>query len=243
MNWASLLAAAFLWPGLALAQNAIPAGTLLAVSLGRGLNVNKLHPGQEIRTRIMQSVPGTAVHRGAHVLGKILAVDSGANGSARLEMRFDAIESHGRRIPVRTNVRAIASMLEVEEAQIPEEMSSRGLTPETWTTQQIGGDQVYRGGGPVTEALTDVGTPGPYGVLATPRVRTGEPCRAAVNDNNHPQALWLFSADACGVYGISNLRIVHAGRTAPVGTIILSTERGKLNLRGGSALLLRVQGS
>ena len=78
---------------------------------------------------------------------------------------------------------------------------------------------------------------------AAPRVRTGQPCRAVVNDNNHPQALWLFSADACGVYGIGNLRIDHAGRTAPTGTIVLSAKHGKLNLRGGSALLLRVQGS
>ena len=165
MKWLSMLAATLLWPALALAQSAIPAGTLLAVSLDHGLNINRLHAGQEIRARIMQSIPGTPVHRGAHVLGKVLAVDSAANGPARLEIRFEVIETHGRRIPVCTNLRAIASMLEVEEAQIPEEMSSRGLTPETWTTQQIGGDQVYRGGGPVTEALTDVGTPAPYGVL------------------------------------------------------------------------------
>ncbi len=243
MKWVSMLAATLLWPALAMAQSALPAGTLLAVSLDHGLNINKLHPDQEIRARIEQSIPGTPVHRGSQVLGKILAVHPAANGQARLELCFDAVETHGRRIPIRTNLRAVASMLEVEEAQIPEEMSSRGLNPQTWTTQQIGGDQVYRGGGPVTEAMTDVGTPAPYGVLVAPQVRTGQPCRAVVNDNHHPQALWLFSADACGVYGMYNVRIEHAGRTSPTGTIVLASKNGKLNLRGGSALLLRVQGS
>jgi len=243
MKWLSLLAAALLWSSVAIAQNALPSGTLVAVMLDRGINVDKAHPGQQIRARVMQTIPGTPVHRGAHVLGTVLAVHPAPNGAARLEIRFDAIETHGHRIPVRTDLRAVASMLEVEEAQIPEEMSSRGLTPETWTTQQIGGDQVYRGGGPVAEGMTPVGAPTPYGVLDVPRAQAGKPCRAVVSDNNHPQALWLFSADACGVYGLYQVRIEHAGRTSPRGAIILTGENGKLNLRGGSALLLRVQGS
>lgn len=237
---AALLGAALLFPAPSKAQSALPAGTLIPVTLGHGLNAQKLHSGQTVRARIMQSIPGTHVHRGATVVGHIVRVSTRPHEPAMLELRFDAIESHHQRIPVRTNLRALASPLDVEFAQVPEEMSSRGMTPETWDTQQIGGDQVYRGGGPVAEYNKPVGTPVAYGVLATPHTQPGAPCRGEVANNSHPQALWLFSANACGVYGLPNLRIVHAGRNNG-GAIVLAAGHGKLNLRGGSALLLRVQ--
>ena len=237
---AAFLGAALLFPTPSAAQSALPVGTLLPVSLDHGLNAEKLHSGQTIHARIMQSIPGTDVHRGAQVVGRVVRVSTQPNGPATLELRFDAVESHHRRIPVRTDLRAVASPLEVEFAQIPEEMSSRGLTPETWDTQQIGGDQVYRGGGPVAEYNKPVGKPVAYGVEATPHPQAGTPCRGEISGNTRPQALWLFSANACGVYGFPNLRIEHAGRTHG-GAIVLTGQTGKLNLGGGSALLLRVQ--
>lgn len=242
IKWMPALAAILLWPTLALAQSAVPAGTLLAVSLDHGLNVSKVRPGQQIRARVMQTIPGTPIHRGAQVAGHVVRATGTKSGPVRLEIQFDAVEVHRRRISISADLRAVASPLEVEEAQIPEEMSDRGLTPETWTTQQIGGDQVYRGGGPVTEGMMAVGTPAPYGVLAVPRTQPGAPCRGVVDDNSRPQALWLFSANACGVYGLSGVAIEHAGRTSPEGTIVLAASTGKLDLRSGSALLLRVRG-
>jgi hypothetical protein len=237
---APVLGAALLFPTVGAAQTTLPAGTFLPVSLDHGLNAKKLHSGQMIHARVMQSIPGTQVHRGAQVIGRVVRVQTQSRGPATLELRFESVESHHRRIPVHTDLRAIASPLEVELAQIPEEMSSRGLTPETWDTQQIGGDQVYRGGGPVAESNKPVGKPVAYGVEVTPRSSPGTPCRAEIGDNTHPQALWLFSANACGVYGFPNLHIEHAGR-ANGGAIVLTARSGKLNLGGGSALLLRVQ--
>ena len=146
---------------------------MLPVSLNHGLNAAKLHPDQMVRARVMQTVPGTSVHRGAQVVGHVISVNTAKNGASRMEIRFDAVETHGQRIPIRANLRAVASPLEAMEAQMPEEMSSEGLTPETWTTQQVGGDQVYRGGGPVAEGNTTVGKPVAYGVLATPRSAPG----------------------------------------------------------------------
>jgi hypothetical protein len=237
---AALLGAALLFPAAIAAQDMLPAGTLLPVRLNHGLKAQKLHSGQTVRARIMQSIPGTHLHRGATIVGTVLRVSTQPGGPATLELRFDTIESHHHRIPVHTDLRAVASPLDVEFAQVPEEMSSRGLTPETWDTQQIGGDQVYRGGGPVAEDNGPVGTPAAYGVLATPRVKPGAPCRGETDDNTRPQALWLFSANACGVYGFPNLRIEHAGRSNG-GSIVLRAGDGKLNLGGGSALLLRVE--
>lgn len=216
----------------------LPAGTLLPVSLDHGLNAQKLHAGEMIRARLMQSVPETRVHRGAQVVGRVVTVKTAPDAPAQLAIRFEAVESHGQCIPIHADLRAVASPFDVREAQMPEEMSSRGLTPETWTTEQIGGDQVYRGGGPVAEGNTAVGEPVAYGVEGQPRTEPGDPCRGAVADNQRPQALWLFSVDACGVYGFPHLIVQHAGRST--GTIVLASRDGNLKLGGGSALLLRV---
>ncbi len=225
----------------AVAQSALPAGTLLPVSLGRGWNAAKLHTGEKVSARLMQFVPETHIHRGARVTGRVIYVQTAPGAPANLAIRFDAVESHGERIPIRANLRALASPIEVQQAKMPEEMSSRGLTPETWTTQQIGGDQVYRGGGPVAEGNTPVAEPSAYGAVGQPQPQPGSPCRGEVQDNRQPQAFWLFSVNACGVYGFPNLRIEHAGRTD--GTIVLAANNGELKIGGGSALLLRVNES
>jgi hypothetical protein len=159
----------------------------------------------------------------------------------RIEIHFDAVSAHGRRIPITASVRAIASMLEVEEAQIPEGGPSRGLPPEDRNTRQIGGDVVYRAGGPVARGTDVVGQPMPYGALG--RLAANPPCRKTVDGNDRPQALWLFSTDACGLYGYSGVKLQHAGRSAPVGTMRIAAPAGKLNIRSGSGLLLRVLGS
>ena len=241
MKSAWILATVLAFAAPMMAQGAVPAGTILPVSLNKGLNASKVHTGQEIRARVMQDVPGTQMRRGAEVVGHVVEVNSSRNGPAKLAIRFDSVRVHGQSIPVSTNLRAMASFVEVQQAQVPEEEASRGLTPETWTTEQIGGDQVYRGGGPVAAGLSVVGEPTPYGVLGSPRSQEGQPCRGVVADANGPQAFWLFSTDACGVYGYPNIRIDHAGRTSPAGTIVLSAAHGKLKLQSGTGLLLRVQ--
>ena len=174
MKWIGMLAAILILPVLPAAaapQSTLPAGTILPIALDHGLNASKVHAGQTIRAEVMQDVPGTTIRRGAKVVGHVAEVHASPNGPATLKFTFDSVIEHGQTIPIKANLRALASRLEVDEAQVPEEMSSRGLNPENWTTQQIGGDQVYRGGGPVTDGLTDVGEPAPYGVLDDPRAQ------------------------------------------------------------------------
>lgn len=243
MRYASMIVTVLAMSAVARAQSALPPGTLLPVSLNKGIKASSAHPSQEIRARVMQDIPGTSIHRGAQVIGHVVHSEAAKNGPARLEISFDTVRQHGRRISIQSNLRAMASFLEVEQAQVPEEMSSRGLTPETWTTQQVGGDQVYRGGGPVAVGNTTVGRPTPYGAVGLPLSQSAQKCRGEMSGNSNPQAFWLFSTSACGVYGFPNIHIEHAGRTDPQGIIILITENGKLVLNSGSGLLLRVQGS
>jgi hypothetical protein len=107
-------------------------------------------------------------------------------------------------------------------------------------TRQIGDEVVYGRGGPVARGTQIVGRSVNDGVLVQASAEPGGGCRGEVAGNNSPQALWVFSSDACGVYGFSHLRISHAGRTNPVGEIVLRSDNGPIKIRGGSGALLRV---
>jgi hypothetical protein len=225
------------------AQTAIPAGTIFPVALNHSLNSRKVKPGQVITVRVMQDVPlspGSTIHAGAKVIGRVIEVKpTNAGTGAQISLRFDTLMASRQRIPITTNLRALASWLEVWTAQLPLTGPDRGTSENAWTTNQIGGEVVYRGGGPVADGLRAVGVPTYGGVLVHLSAKLGTKCRGEIEDNNRLQALWVFSSDACGVYGFPDLEIVHAGREDPIGEIILASGKNKINLRAGSGLLLR----
>jgi hypothetical protein len=226
------------------AQNAIPAGTILPVALDSSLNSRKVQPGEPVTARIMQDVPlpsGSTIRAGAKVTGQVVEVHPPTTTSgATLSLRFDAVDVSKKRIPIVTDLRAIASMMAVDEAQVPETGPDRGTPKNAWTTEQIGGEVVYRGGGPVARGSQVVGMPTTNGVLVRVTSDTGDKCRGEIDGNDRPQATWVFSSDACGAYGLPDLTIAHAGRTNPVGAIVLQAGKGDVNLRAGSGILLRV---
>lgn len=177
------------------------------------------------------------------MLGQVLEADSAPkNGRGRIILRFDRVRLAKRSqfLPVVLNLRAIASFVEVEDAQLPLTGSDRGTAEEAYTTVQVGGDVVYRGGGPVMKGSDVVGTPVEGGVLAELISNPAVHCRGPVEGNNRKQAVWVFSSDACGAYGFRNLRIAHAGRSDPLGQIVLVSDGGNLKIPSGSGLLLRV---
>ena len=63
------------------------------------------------------------------------------------------------------------------------------------------------------------------------RGQSGTKCSGDLNGNDQPQALSVFSADACGTYGFPELTSVHAGRSNPVEQIIPASERGNFEIR------------
>lgn len=241
----SLFTALSAFPGALFAQDAIPSGTILPLQLNTSLNSKKSRPGQIVTARLMQDVPlpsGAKIRAGSKAIGRVLNVVEARDGSdAQLSLKFDALEVSKRRIPITTNLRALASMMDVEDAQLPNTGPDRGTSQYSWVTDQIGGDIVYGRGGPVTNGLRVVGRPTGDGVLDRVASKPGTKCRGELGGNDLPQALWLFSADACGTYGFADLTIAHAGRTNPVGQIVLTSKRGNFDVRSGSGMLLRVQ--
>ena len=226
-------------------QDMIPAGTILPLRLNCPLNSKRTKAGQAITATLMQDVPlalRSTIHAGAKVIGHVIDVIPATSASeAKLSFQFERLEvSKKQTVPITTNLRALASMMEVHEAQLPKSGPDRGTSENSWTTVQIGEDVVYRGGGPVAHGLDVVGTPTANGVLCRVRANTGAKCRGETDGNDQPQALWVFSADACGVYGFPDLTISHAGHSSPFGQVTLGSTRGDFDVGSGSGMLLRV---
>lgn len=228
---------------------AIPNGTILPVRLNTTLSSTKCKPGQEITARIMQDVPliqGAKIKEGAKVTGHIVDV-SPATPSApgRVSVKFDKLVSAGRTLSMVTNLRAIAGFMAINEAQTPPVGPSESDVYRWLTTVQVGGDVVYGEGGVVTSAQNAnlvVGKAVNGGVLSQLRAKEGTKCRGALDGNEAPQALWVFSSDACGTYGLQHIYIAHSGRTDPAGIIVFVSDSGNVKIPGGAGMLLRVNG-
>lgn len=230
--------------GSAFAQISIPPGTVIPVALHGSLSTTKSKAGQMVKARVMQEIPlsdGRKVHAGAYVEGKVISVMPASNGSpARISFEFDRLVTSKGSVRLTTSLRALASTLEINDAQLSVYGGDRGTPSSAYQTTLVGGEVVYRGGGHVMDGNMIVGEPVYDGVLGSVRANLDGNCRGAIDDNNRVQALWLFSSDACGVYGYKHVKIEHAGRTNPIGEITLNSEHGNFNIRGGSGMLLRV---
>jgi len=222
------------------AQQTIPKGIILPVRLNSTLD-SRNRSGRVFSARVMQDVPGTSIRAGSKALGEIVSAKPAKAGSnGQLTLRFTAVEISNGRTPISVDLRALASKMEVADAQSPVSGPDRGTSPASWTTHQIGDEVVYRGGGPVAKGVRPVGIPAPNGVLVRASSAPGSPCRGEIGGKDRLEAFWVFSSDACGVYGFSDLEITHAGRNHPAGEIVLTSRKGNVRLRGGSGMLLRV---
>ena len=231
----------------AFAQSAIPPGTVLAAQLNSSLNSKKSKPGQTITARIMQDVPLSSdgkIPAGARVVGHVISVRPPTSARpAEITLRFDRLQFHHESVPINTNLRALASMMEVAAAQVPPTGPDRG-TPWAWTTKNlVGGEVAYGEGGPVARGTETVGRALAEGVLVRLEANPAAGCRGEFAGSTRPQALWVFSSNACGAYGLDDVQITHAGRSAPLGEITLTSKQGNLNINRGGGILLRVNGS
>ncbi|MGB8540399.1 MAG: hypothetical protein WCD49_02065 [Candidatus Acidiferrales bacterium] len=224
----------------------IPAGTILPVRLNSTISSGKSKPGEPITGRVMQKIPlphGASIKEGSKVVGHIVAVTRTNFGApARITFQFDQLLSSHHTIPVTTDLRVIAGFMELDEAQIPTLGAGESDVYRWLTTVQIGGDAVYGDGGPVIagdDSHQVIGKRIDGGVVGQVRAKPGTNCRGPLDGNNNLQALWLFSSDACGVYGLAHISIEHAGRTDPIGRIVLASDNGKLKIPSGTGMLLR----
>jgi hypothetical protein len=227
-----LMLAATLW-----AQE-IPPGTALPVKLISDLDGRRMDTGQPIVGRIAQNVPLPArgiIPAGSPVEGRVVKSGKDADGESVFVFKIDEVQVNGRKLRVSTKLRVIASFMEVQDAQTPSNGVGAGSeSEETWTTTQVGGDDVYRGGGHVYHDTKVVGDPVAGGVLAeliaTPHTGCDD------SSNGRRMALWVFSSGACGAYGLGR---ISAWNSDPAGEIVLSDPK-KVHVPKGSGMLLIV---
>jgi hypothetical protein len=223
----------------------LPVGTILPVRLDKTLAADEAQAGQEIEGEIMQDVPlqdREKIHANSRVSGTIVSVAQAAGGAGtQVSLRFDKIDNHGEIISMLTRLRAIASDDVVNSALQPLNSGNDG-SPSGWaSTALIGGDVRYGDGGEVLNRQKQkVGKGVSGGVLVHVTAQPGSGCDGPINGDDSAQALWVFSSDACGVYGLPGIEVPHDGKTAPLGVITLRFEGSKTKLEAFAGMLLRV---
>jgi hypothetical protein len=221
----------------------IPTGTIIPVSLNSALQSDKTGSGAAVTATVMQDVPlsgGETLRRGSKVTGHVVeAMASGKEAhQARLSFQFDRVQLGNRTVPIATNVRAVASPHAVVEA------SPQRSSEDTDYAVEIGGDEIsYGEGGLVMVGSQVVGKYTSHGVLANVAQDPGSPCGATIDSDAQPQAFWLFSVNACGAYGLGDLKILQAGQTEAIGEVTLASDGKAVKVEKGSGMLLRVVGS
>jgi hypothetical protein len=229
------------------AQEQLPVGTVMAIVLDHDIDSRYSKPGQRIVAHIAQEVPldnKRVIPLESKVYGEITKVENGT-GQAKLGVRFDRLELGKGELAIITQVRALASPLDVNSAATANIAGSNNNIPDAQTTVQIGGAVVYRGGGAVEDEMgMVVGKPIRGGVLAMIVNQPGSKCEG-MPVSATPQAVWVFAGYACGVYGISRFQFEN-GTNAKTGEILFTRVNKKdwrqtdIKLSAGTAFLLSI---
>jgi hypothetical protein len=152
-----------------------------------------------------------------------------------LTIRFTQLSYRGMTVPLVTRAVAMANLMYVDETFLPMMGGpDRGNSSEaSWTTRQVGGEEVVRSGwvGPLVGAgLQTVGRADYYGVYSFP-VQLGGADGVPV-----PLAMGVFSTTARGLYGYDEgTQLESSG-----GLITITNPRGRAVIRAGDHLLLEV---
>jgi len=227
------------------APSPIPPGIILPARLESTLSVKDAHRGDAIEAHVAQDVPlpdRGEIRARSVVHGTVLAVEKDTGGpGVKLTLGFRQIEDRKESLSAITSLRALASYRSVQSAQMSLTGPDSG-TPAGWAnTVQIGGDIRFGDGGLVrNRAKQKVGKGVLGGVLVHVKANPVLGCDGPVNGDDHPQALWVFSADACGVYGLKGVQISQKGNKPPFGEITLRFEKEDMKLEPGTGMLLRV---
>ena len=227
-------------PTVALTQlTPLASGIILPVQITRSLRAGHVQVGAEIIAKTTQRVPVSPrlfLPSGAELLGEVKASSAGdgAKMPATLTLQFTTLRYQRQTVTIAVVAIAIANFTDVADAQLPLNAIGRGnSSPASWTTRQVGGDEVSRSGwiGEVINTQTQiVGFADYFGIYALPAVVS------ATSPLSLPRALGVFSASALGLYGFDEGSVLHS----TAGDITVTRPAGKLLLHNGDNLLLEV---
>jgi hypothetical protein len=219
----------------------LQAGVTLPVAVGRTLRAGKVKLGTVFLLKTTQRVPVSEdayLNRGAVVRGEVMRSDAGdrtAAHPATLAIRFTQLSYRGMTVPLVTRAVAMANLMDVDGTFLPLMGGpDRGNSSEaSWTTAQVGGEEVVRSGwiGPVVgSGLRTVGRADYYGVYSLPEKLSG------ADGAMVPRAMGVFSTTAKGLYGYDEGTQMESSG----GLITITNPMGRAVIRAGDNLLLEV---
>jgi hypothetical protein len=222
----------------------IPSGTLLPAMLDDTVDSEKSKPGEAISAKLRQEVSlpgGRKIKRESKILGHVVAVSAASDGSPyQVTIKFEQIEVDKRPVNISVGLRAVASMELVAQSRQPANANS-GNGTSVWdlNLSQIGGQIAYNGQKVVKWNGQVVGRiPQPGAVLGVPMANPELGC-AGPGTNNSEQAFWVFSTNACGIYGDKDMTLASGIGGTNSGQIVFKSPK-KITIRGGSGWLLQV---
>jgi hypothetical protein len=226
----------------------LAASTTLPITFTRTVNAKSAHAGDPVFAKTIERVnlaDGQVIPSGASVTGRIVdavpfAFDKtpyAKQNSSTLTIHFDSIDSRGATLPLNVYVRALADPITTWDAQKARPVDE---DPDA-TTVQIGGGEIFEPHqGQVIDMEGDIvgyqHHGGIYAHLLPASGNSPEGC----DGGNTEVAVALFSASACGLYGFTNVSMVHSGRTGSASTLMLSSRRASPEILKGSTALLEV---
>ena len=228
-----LLHAAFVAPA------ALPAQTTLPVIFPHTISASRVHTGQAIEAKTTAPVrlsSGEVIPKGAKVTGHVVdssafAFDSTPYAQQKagvLAIQFDSINDRGQSIPLHMAVRAMADPLASWDTEKPQATD----LDSSHTTTQVGGDQVTPW---IKEVSSSSGDTVGYmhGGFVYAHLLSSGGCDASTTE----QAMGVFSASACGLYGMpqDQMNTKASGETV---TLVLSSTHHSPQIHANSQALL-----
>lgn len=219
----------------------------LPVELIKTLDSSRLKAGDRVLARTMQSVvlpQGSVLPKATILEGRVIGdrafhYDSApyaAQTPATLSIHFDDLQASAGKLPVQAALRALAGATDVNSAsrrQYHDEYDRQG------ELQLIGGEQVSPWDGKIRSMDGRVvgyeRKDGNHARLIGSALAQNADCTATQNE----EAIGVFSADACGLYGLDQMVLRSAGGAQEA--IVLQDESGDVRLPRGSAVLLMVE--
>jgi len=226
----------------------LPVGLILAARLKDTLKLKDLQTGSIVEMQVMQDTPlpdRDKIPMNALVRGSVVGATRESDGpGVNISFAFTQVADKDQNFSIATSLRAVASYLAVRNAQTPLNGIDTGSPPGWANTVQVGGDIRYGDGGPVRNRHKQkVGKGVLGGVLVHISANPSLGCDGPIKGEDYLQALWVFSSDACGVYGMKEVRLSHSGNSDPVGEFTLHFEKDDMRLEAGTAFLFEVLNS
>ncbi len=237
-----VFALAVLNSALAVAS-AIPAQTTLPVVFTSTVSAKTAHVGEPVKARTTAPVRlsnGTLLAKGALVTGHVVETAAplvrsspDETASRMLAIQFDSIDAHGTALPLHAAVRAMASPVASWQTA---DVQESDLDPEH-TTTQIGGDQVT----PFEKDVVSSTTGDTTGTLSHGYVYAQLQATGRCDASTSQQSLGIFSASACGLYGMQGSTLGTAQNSnGPVVTLVSSHRNAEIH-KNSEALLEEVE--